>query len=168
MWTSSWSVLFIFLFHYDFCLLDLPVRHWWWICVFFLCNSVHVCSIYFEVVLLGTYKFRTVISFWWHFYHDRTSLSLQYFYVKVYFFFMLKSILSGNNNQTNFLLVSVYLSSESKESACKLGNLGSIPGSGRCPGEGNGYPLQYSCLENWGTWQTIVRGVAKSQTWLSD
>ena len=78
---------------------------------------------------------------------------------------MLKSILSGNNNQTNFLLISVYLSSKGKESACKLGNLGSIPGSGRCPGEGNGYPLQYSCLENSmdrGTWQTTVHGVAKS------
>ena len=38
--------------------------------------------------------------------------------------------------------------SDSKESACSAGDLGSIPGSGRSPGEGNGYPLQYSCLEN--------------------
>jgi len=38
--------------------------------------------------------------------------------------------------------------SDGKESACNAGNLGSIPGSGRPPGEGNGYPLQYSCLEN--------------------
>ena len=37
---------------------------------------------------------------------------------------------------------------ESKESACNVGDLGSIPESGRSPGEGNGYPLQYSCLEN--------------------
>ena len=35
-----------------------------------------------------------------------------------------------------------------KESACNAGDLGSIPGSGKSPGEGNGYPLQYSCLEN--------------------
>ena len=35
-----------------------------------------------------------------------------------------------------------------KESACHVGDLGSIPGSGRSPGEGNGNPLQYSCLEN--------------------
>ena len=35
-----------------------------------------------------------------------------------------------------------------KESACSVGDLGSIPGSGRFPGEGNGNPLQYSCLEN--------------------
>ena len=38
--------------------------------------------------------------------------------------------------------------SDSKESAFNAGNTGSIPGSGRPPGEGNGYPLQYSCLEN--------------------
>ena len=46
--------------------------------------------------------------------------------------------------------------SDSKESACNTGDLGSIPGSGRSPGEGNGYPLQYSCLENpmdRGAWQ---------------
>ena len=39
-------------------------------------------------------------------------------------------------------------SSDGKESACNAGDPGSIPGSGRSPGEGNGYPLQYSCLEN--------------------
>ena len=38
--------------------------------------------------------------------------------------------------------------SNGKESACNVGNLGSIPGSGRSPGEGNGNPLQYSCLGN--------------------
>ena len=38
--------------------------------------------------------------------------------------------------------------SHGKESACKVGDLGSVPGLGRSPGEGNGYPLQYSCLEN--------------------
>ena len=39
-------------------------------------------------------------------------------------------------------------SGDSKEPACNAGDLGSVPGSGRLPGEGNGYPLQYSCLEN--------------------
>ena len=39
-------------------------------------------------------------------------------------------------------------SSVGKESACSAGDLGSIPGSGRSPGEGNGTPLHYSCLEN--------------------
>ena len=38
--------------------------------------------------------------------------------------------------------------SDGKESTCNMGDLGSIPGSGRSPGEGNGNPLQYSCLEN--------------------
>ena len=55
--------------------------------------------------------------------------------------------------------------SYSKESACNAGDPGSIPGSGRSPGEGNGNPLQYSCLENAmhrGAWQILVHGVAKS------
>ena len=50
------------------------------------------------------------------------------------------------------------------------GDLGSIPWSGRSPREGNGNPLQYSCLENTmnrGAWQAIVHGVSKSQTRLS-
>ena len=54
-----------------------------------------------------------------------------------------------------------------KASACHAGHPGSIPGSGRYPGEGNGNQLQYSCLENSidsGAWQTTVHGVAKSRT----
>ena len=54
-----------------------------------------------------------------------------------------------------------------KESARNAGDLGSIPGSGRSSGEGNGNPLQYSCLENSmdrGAWQAAVHGVPKSQT----
>ena len=60
--------------------------------------------------------------------------------------------------------------SAGKESACNVGDLGSIPGLERFPGEGNGNPLQYSCLENpmdRGAWQATVRGVAKNQTQLS-
>ena len=55
----------------------------------------------------------------------------------------------------------------SKESACKAGDPGLIPGSGRFPREGNGNPLQYSCLENpmdRGPWQATVHGTAKSGT----
>ena len=51
-----------------------------------------------------------------------------------------------------------------KETACNAGDLGSIPGLGRCPGEGNGNPLQYSCLENpmdRGAWQATVHGVPR-------
>ena len=61
--------------------------------------------------------------------------------------------------------------SEVKASACNAGDLSSIPGSGRSPGEGNGNPLQYSRLENpmdGGAWRATVHGVAKSQTRLSD
>ena len=57
--------------------------------------------------------------------------------------------------------------SDGKESACSAGDLGSIPGSGESPGEGNVNPLQYSCLENSvdrGAWPAVVHGVAKSQT----
>ena len=55
--------------------------------------------------------------------------------------------------------------SEGKTSAWNAGDLGSIPGSGRSPAEGNGNPLQYSCLENpmeGGAWWATVHGVAKS------
>ena len=51
-----------------------------------------------------------------------------------------------------------------KESACNAGDVSLIPGSGRSPGEGNGNPLQYSCLGNpvdRGAWQAIVHGAAK-------
>ena len=56
--------------------------------------------------------------------------------------------------------------SAGKESTCNVGDLGSIPGLGRSLGEGNGYPLQYSGLEN--SMNCIVHGVTKSQTQLSD
>ena len=61
--------------------------------------------------------------------------------------------------------------SEVKASACNAGDLGLIPGWGRSPGEGNGNPLQYSCLENpmdGGAWWATVHRVAKSWTRLSD
>ena len=60
---------------------------------------------------------------------------------------------------------------EGKASTCNEGDPGSIPELGRSPGEGNGNPLQYSCLENpidGGAWEAAVHGVAKSQTRLSN
>ena len=61
--------------------------------------------------------------------------------------------------------------SDGKESTCNKGDTGSIRGSGRSTEEGNGNPLQYSCLENSmdrGEWRATVHGVTRSQTWLSD
>jgi len=58
-----------------------------------------------------------------------------------------------------------------KESTYSLGDPGLIAGWGRCPGEGHGNPLQYSCLENpmdRGAWRATVHGVAKSRTRLRD
>ena len=61
--------------------------------------------------------------------------------------------------------------SDGKESACNVGDLSLIPGSGKPSGEGNDYPLQYSFLENSmdrGAWWATVHGITKSLTQLSD
>ena len=61
--------------------------------------------------------------------------------------------------------------SDSEVSACNAGDLGSIPGSGRFPGERKGNPLQYSCLGSsmdGEAWWATVHGIAKTQTQLSD
>ena len=64
-----------------------------------------------------------------------------------------------------FASIKMYLDfpcgSASKESTCNVGDLGSIPGLGKSPGEGKGYPLQYSGLEN--SMDYTVRGVTKNQ-----
>ena len=86
------------------------------------------------------------------------------------------------NTISNSLFFNSYLSfvnpssgsdwfSDGRAFTCNAGDLGSIPGSGRSPGEGNGSPLQYSCLENprdRGAWWATVHGVTKSRTWLSN
>ena len=76
-----------------------------------------------------------------------------------------RPILYGND-----YLPLILLGSDGNESTCNVGDPGSIPGLGRSPGEGNGYPLQYSCLENpmeRGALQATVHGVTKSRTQLS-
>ena len=65
---------------------------------------------------------------------------------------------------TEFLFFSFFFFG--KESTCSAGDLGLIPGLGRSPGEGNGYQLQFSCLEN--SMDCIVHGIVASQTRLSD
>ena len=73
-----------------------------------------------------------------------------------------------SNIKKRILLFSYLLSgSDGKESACNAGDPGLIPGLVRSPGEGNGNPLQYSCLENpmeGGAWNTTVHGITKSLT----
>ena len=70
-----------------------------------------------------------------------------------------------------YLFTTVVVYSDGKESAYNVGDLGSVPGSGRFPGEGNGYSLLYSCLGNpmhRGAWQPRGHRVAMSWTKLSD
>ena len=76
----------------------------------------------------------------------------------------------SSSGEQGFILVlliavaSLLCSSVSKASACNAGDLGSIPRQGRSPGEGNGNPRQYSCLENpmdRGAWQATVHGIPR-------
>ena len=95
-------------------------------------------------------------------YHDE-HVRLSYIYTHRYARLSLKSLLNK--------WVKVPSGSEGKASACSAGDSGSIPGLGRSPGEGNGNPFQYSCLENSmdrGAWWATVHGVTKSRTRLSD
>ena len=90
--------------------------------------------------------------------------------------FHIRTIVLGRHPQNNlfshFSLLYDHLKfqkccSDSKESACNARNLGLIPGSGRLPGEGNSYPLQYCCLENRtdrAAWGATVHGVTESDT----
>ena len=74
-------------------------------------------------------------------------------------------------NKLSMFVMGFPSSSVGKESACNAENLGLIPGLGRYPGEGNGNPLQYSCLEismDRGAWSATVHGVMKSWTQLGD
>ena len=65
-----------------------------------------------------------------------------------------------------FRIKQLLCGSADKKSACSAGDLGSIPGLGRSPGDGTGYPLQYSGLEN--SMGCLIHGVTKSRTRLSD
>ena len=70
-------------------------------------------------------------------------------------------------DDTTMLFTSFPGSSDGEESSCSAGDLGSIPGSGRSLGEGNGKPLQYSCLENSeerGAWWATIQQVTKTWT----
>ena len=82
---------------------------------------------------------------------------------------MLNYLYCGNHFATYTHTMGFPGGSDGKESACNVRNMDSIPRLGRSLGEGNGYSLQYSCLENSmdRVWWAIVHGVANSQTQLS-
>ena len=83
----------------------------------------------------------------------------------------LKWLSSSSSRQSESIILWFPGGSDDKASACHAADLSSIPGLGRSSGEGNGNPLQYSCLENpmdRGAWWAIVHGVTKSQTCLSE
>ena len=77
----------------------------------------------------------------------------------------MRKFIDSENTLTNSITQNqLHGSSVGKKSACSAGDLGSIPGSGRSPGKGNGNPFQYSCLEDpmdRGAWQATVHGVAR-------
>ena len=80
-----------------------------------------------------------------------------------------------SQRKTNIVWAHLYVSvpggSDDKESSCKMGDLGLIPGLARSSGERKGYSLQYSGLENSmdrGAWQAAVHGIAKNWTWLGN
>ena len=77
------------------------------------------------------------------------------------------SVSPGNSTQWSIVTKGFPAGSEGKESACNVGDLGLIPGSGRSPREGNGNPLQYSCLENpmdREAWWATVHGLPELDT----
>ena len=88
-----------------------------------------------------------------------------------FFFFFTTSLLVNREQESCILFFILWYmkgGSDGKDSAFTVGDPCLISGLGRCPGEGNGNPLQYSCLENsrhWGSWWAMVHGVAKSRTW---
>ena len=86
-------------------------------------------------------------------------------------FFTLSPLILVHIKHPAALLLGLPCSSSDKESAGDAGDQGSIPGLGRSSGEGNGNPLQFSCLENSmdrEAWRATVRGVTKRRTRLSD
>ena len=89
----------------------------------------------------------------------------QFFYRRPRFNIWVEKIYWRKNRLPTPVFLGIPFGSAGKESTCNAGDLGSIPGLGRSPGEGNSYPLQYSGLEN--SMDCIIHGVTKSWTQLS-
>ena len=96
---------------------------------------------------------------------------MYFLYLLMYLYTHIYTQLDKKYIYTYFYVLDFPGGSVVKNSPANAGDVGSIPGWGRSPGEGNGNPLQYSCLENptdRGEWRARVHGIAKSQIQLSD
>ena len=114
------------------------------------CSTRYLCSLSFTIRQRGWAPTREYIL-------------LQQIWISVLQYILLKYSIYCSSSFTD--------DSESEKSACNAGYPGSIPRSGRSPGEGNGYPFQYSCLENSmdrGARRATVHGIAKNRTWLNN
>ena len=116
-----------------------------WCCTSFRVPVGHL-RVFFETCLFTTSHFLIRLLF-----------AVKLYELFLYFVFVFLAALCGMRFPSG---------SAGKESACNVGDLGLIPGLGRPPGEGNGYPLQYSGLEN--SLDCLVHGVVKSRTRLRD
>ena len=113
------------------------------------------------------------------------TMMISQFFLTILQIFYFETVFFGKKRMEFYILLSSYNDmeglimimegcpggSDSKASAHNAGGQGLIPRSGRSPGEGNGNPFQYSCIENpmhGGAWWATVHGVAKSQPWLSN
>ena len=106
----------------------------------------------------------TELDYFWFYILDPDSVVLAFWskeIIPLYLVLIIKEVLNKYNLRACFPC-----GSAGKESACNAGGLGLVPGLGRSSGEGKGYPLQYSGLEN--SMDSIVHGVAKSWTRLND
>ena len=107
-----------------------------------------------------------ILVFWMLSFKPAFSCSSFTFFKRLFSFSLLSAIRLVSSAYLDFLG-----GSDGKDSACNARDLGSIPGSGQSPGEVNGNPIQYSCLENpmdREAWRATVHRVAKSWTWLND
>ena len=138
-------------------------------CNIFLCNLWNQ-YIYFSSMSCLFCLLKLCVLYVWQYRKNKSSFLDSMYLIKPWLAMAYKFILFFKSTLNRGILmytIGFPSGSVSKESACNAGDLGSISGSGRSPGEGNGNPLQYPCLGNpmdRGTWRTTVHGSHKSQT----